>query len=184
MERELVRLSKFISLVLRHHPERIGIELDKTGWVAVEELLSALAEHGRPTSRREIERINRESKKQRFEFSEDGRLIRATYGHSIDVCPNYDPVRPPDRLYHGTVRRCLPGIRHRGLSPQERQYVHLSTDRNTALQVGARHGRAILLQVRAREMHEAGHEFYHADEGVWLTEHVPPDYLILPGSDA
>jgi putative RNA 2'-phosphotransferase len=173
--------SKFLSYVLRHGPESIGITLDGGGWVAIDALLAASARHGHVISREALGEIINASGKRRFEVR-DGR-IRAAQGHSVPVDLGLEPVPPPAVLYHGTVARFLPGILAQGLRPGKRLHVHLSADTGTAAVVGARRGRPVILQVNAAAMHEAGHEFFRAANGVWLTANVPPGF-IQPLTDA
>jgi putative RNA 2'-phosphotransferase len=177
MDRSLVSLSKFVSLILRHEPERIGLTLDPQGWAGVEELLAAAARHGTALTREKLERIVAENEKQRFAFSDDGQRIRARQGHSVDVDLKLSAQAPPDILYHGTAMRFLESIRATGLEARSRQHVHLSRDEATAIQVGQRHGKPIVLKVRAGQMHAVGHEFYLSENQVWLTARVPPQFL-------
>jgi uncharacterized protein (TIGR02452 family) len=174
------KTSKFLSLVLRHSPEQIGIQLDASGWVEVEELLSALTRHGAPISRADLEEVVATNEKKRFAFSEDGLRIRASQGHSVEVALGYIPQSPPERLFHGTATRFLPSIRAEGLIKGERHHVHLSADADTAHKVGQRHGRPATLTVQAHAMKDAGHAFFLSENGVWLTEHVPVKYLEFP----
>lgn len=172
-----VRISKFLSLILRHRPERAGLTLGPGGWVPVVELLEGLRRAGRPIDRRTLEAVVARNDKQRFAFSADGRMIRANQGHSVPVDLELAPVEPPALLYHGTAVRVVPAIRREGLRRQQRHHVHLSPDAATARKVGARHGKPIVLVVAAGRMHAQGHEFFRSANGVWLTEHVPPAYL-------
>lgn len=172
-----VRASKFLSLVLRHRPELIGLALDASGWVGVEALLAALARHGRPLDRAALEALVASSDKQRFALSADGTRIRANQGHSVQVELGLAPQPPPARLYHGTVAAALPSIRQHGLEKRARHHVHLSADRQTAMKVGGRRGAPVILVVRAAEMAAASHVFYCSENGVWLTDSVPPAYL-------
>jgi len=181
MSSDLVRLSKFLSLVLRHEPQRIGITLDANGWVAVDDLLAAAARAGTPISREQLDRVVAENDKKRFAFSPDGARIRASQGHSVEVDLGLPPVVPPERLFHGTATRFLDAIRAEGLRSQSRQHVHLSPDEETATKVGQRHGKPVILVVLAGAMHSDGHLFYRSDNGVWLTETVPVGYLEFPG---
>jgi putative RNA 2'-phosphotransferase len=169
--------SRFLSLVLRHQPEELGIELDDAGWVDVDVLLTALAAHGRKTSRQELERIVATNNKQRFAFSDDGARIRASQGHSVDVELGYVASQPPAILYHGTVARFLESIRHQGLDKRSRHHVHLSATIETAINVGGRRGPPVILEVAAARMAIAGHAFFVSENGVWLTESVPPEFL-------
>lgn len=177
MSKHRVALSKLLSFVLRHDPASIGLSLDREGWANVELLLEALARSGHPVDRAELEALVRDSDKQRFAFSPDGALIRANQGHSVDVELGYTPLAPPAVLYHGTVARFLPSIREHGLRKGERHHVHLSATRELAEAVGARRGRPVVLEVDAARMEEQGHEFFRSENGVWLTSHVPPEFL-------
>jgi putative RNA 2'-phosphotransferase len=176
-------LSKLLSLILRHQPERFGVRLNEAGWANVAELLRALSSHGRAISRDDLERVVRDSDKQRFALGADGTMIRARQGHSVDVALGYVAQPPPARLYHGTASRFLPSIFEQGLRKGERHHVHLSAAPEPALVVGARHGQAILLTVDASAMADAGYEFFRSDNGVWLTAHVPPRYLRVDATD-
>lgn len=177
MSEQNVRESKFLSLVLRHEPARAGIVLDAAGWVEVDALLRGCAAAGVRISRDELERLVAESDKQRFAFSEDRLRIRANQGHSVEVELQLAPQVPPAVLYHGTADRFLEAIRATGLEKRARHHVHLSAERATAIGVGGRHGRPVVLVIAAVEMHSAGHEFFRSANGVWLTEHVPAKYL-------
>lgn len=175
--RERVEKSRFLSRALRHRPERIGIVLDAAGWVAVDELCAACARHGVAIDRDELFRIVQESDKQRFALSPDGRRIRAQQGHSVDVELGYEPLPPPELLFHGTIGKLLPAISELGLLRGRRHHVHLSADRETASRVGGRRGKPVILTVQAGRMHTDGFVFLKSGNGVWLTEHVPPAYL-------
>ncbi|MCP5551015.1 MAG: RNA 2'-phosphotransferase [Akkermansiaceae bacterium] len=174
------KFSKFLSLVLRHQPEVIGLPLDEEGWAEVSVLLNLLSRHGRATAIDQLRRVVAESDKQRFRFSEDGRFIRANQGHSIRVELNLAPRRPPEILFHGTATRFLDAILAEGLNPGTRQQVHLSRERDTAFAVGRRHGKPVVLTVSAGRMEADGFVFFLSDNGVWLTDRVPPIYLSLP----
>lgn len=174
------KISKFLSYVLRHDPDSIGITLDSSGWVAVETLLAQCAAHDRAVARAELDEVVRTSEKQRFAFSADGERIRASQGHSIEVDLAYMPTDPPAALVHGTVESALDAVRERGLAKMSRHHVHLSADEATAMAVGGRRGKAVLLRVDARGMHEAGHAFFLSANGVWLTDHVPPHFITFP----
>lgn len=167
--------SRFLAYVLRHNPAAIGVDLDENGWVDIDVLLEASARHGRRIDPGMLHRILTGQGKRRFE-TRDGK-IRAAQGHSVAVDLGLDPRRPPDLLYHGTVERFLAGIRAEGLTPGSRTHVHLSADRETAAAVGARRGDPVILAIDALAMHEHGHTFYRASNGVWLTDHVPPEWI-------
>jgi putative RNA 2'-phosphotransferase len=170
-------LSKFLSLVLRHEPAAIGLTLDQSGWVSVEELLRALATHGKPLTRAELESLVATSDKRRFALNADRSMIRANQGHSVQVDLALPPTVPPDVLFHGTVERNLPSIRACGLVKGKRQHVHLSATRELAVIVGKRRGAPYVLEVDARGMVAAGLVFYRSENGVWLTDHVPARFL-------
>ena len=173
------KLSRLLSYVLRHEPGNFGLELDGGGWVAVDALLTALQKSGHEVTPDDLKEVVRLSKKQRFAFSDDGLQIRANQGHSVDVDLALDPLEPPALLFHGTVKKSLPGIREAGLLRGQRHHVHLSPDIPTATAVGARRGRPIILTVRAAEMHAEGHEFFRSVNGVWLTEAVPARFILF-----
>ncbi|MEX8193458.1 RNA 2'-phosphotransferase [Comamonas guangdongensis] len=169
--------SKFLSLVLRHSPQTIGLKLDGAGWVQTQELLVCLARAGRSMSLEELQAVVADNNKQRFAFSEDGTRIRANQGHSIPVELELTSRRPPAELYHGTATRFLDAIFREGLKRQSRHHVHLSASTETAGAVGRRHGKLALLRVDAARMAVDGHVFYCSDNGVWLTDAVPVAYL-------
>jgi putative RNA 2'-phosphotransferase len=177
-----VRVSKFLSLVLRHDPRRIGIRLDDAGWTGVSELLAACAAHGVSITRAELTALVAASDKQRFALSADGQRIRANQGHSVEVDLQLVAVAPPATLYHGTVASAISSIRKGGLVRGERHHVHLSADVETASRVGARRGKPVILTVRAADMAAAGHVFYRSANGVWLVEHVPAEFIAFDTS--
>lgn len=170
-------ISKFLSYVLRHAPETIGLRLDANGWADVSELLTKAKKAGKRFDLDTLRVVVAENDKQRFTLSEDGRRIRAAQGHSVAVDLALAPVAPPALLYHGTASRNLDAIFAEGLKPGRRQQVHLSLDPETARKVGERHGKATVLTVDSNRMHGDGYTFVRADNGVWLTDHVPPAYL-------
>lgn len=174
----VTRMSRFLSLILRHRPEVAGIELDREGWADVAELLDGMARAGRSISLEQLVQVVERNDKGRFAFNEDRSRIRAVQGHSRRVDLGYAPVAPPERLYHGTVERFLAAIRKQGLKRGQRHHVHLSPDRETAEKVGARRGRPVILTIDSRRMAEDRHVFYLADNGVWLTDRVPPEYIV------
>ncbi len=180
MEGRLVRMSKFLSYVLRHHPEAEGLTMDDHGWVGVEELLSAPGAKQRGITRDLLSQVVAENDKQRFEFDEARQKVRAQQGHSRAVEMDWAVAIPPEYLYHGTAEQAVSRIREEGLLKQSRQHVHLCLDHGTAMKVGARHGRPVVLAIRAREMHATGHKFYVSGNGIWLTENVPPQFIDFP----
>lgn len=180
---DLTALSRFMSYALRHAPEAAGFELDGEGWAEVSELVRGAQAAGHPLTDALLREIVRTSDKQRFRLSDDGRRIRASQGHSVAVDLHLSPVVPPETLFHGTATRFLPSIQAEGLKPGSRQHVHLSDTEETATAVGRRHGRAVVLRVAAGAMHRDGFAFYRSENGVWLTEHVPPRFLDAPMPD-
>lgn len=177
---QTTHISKFFSLVLRHKPEAIGLTLDAEGWADIAQLLQAAAKQGKHISRELLQEVVDTNDKKRFAISEDGLKIRAVQGHStkaVDI--SYEPKEPPELLFHGTATRFLQSIKKQGLIHGSRQYVHLSDNEQTAVAVGQRHGLPVVLKVQARLMHEQGIAFYQADNGVWLTDAVPTQFLIF-----
>ena len=172
-----VKVSKRLSFVLRHDPGSIGIRLDQSGWTSVRDLLSALKKDGLAVDEETLRRIVATNEKKRFTLSEDGRMIRAAQGHSVEVDLGLSPSVPPAVLYHGTAARNLNSIFEKGILSGSRRQVHLSCDIDTAISVGARHGRPVVLEVDTGMMAQRSHLFYKADNGVWLTDFVPPDVL-------
>ena len=180
-ERRLERLSKFISMILRHKPEAIGITLDEHGWADVDELIKGINETGEEIefSKDTLETIVKTDKKQRYSFSQDKTLIRANQGHSIPVDVELEKKEPPKVLYHGTGVKSVKAIQEQGLLPMERLYVHLSIDVKTATNVGKRHDTPVIFQVNAEQMQKDGYDFFQSVNGVWLTKEVPAKYLEL-----
>ena len=179
-EKETIRTSKFLSLVLRHEPERVGLKLGEAGWVGTDELLRAVNANGVVLTLDQLKHVVATSDKKRFAFSEDGQRIRASQGHSVEVDLQYPPQTPPEILYHGTATRFLDGIRQYGLQRMGRHDVHLSAETNVTRQVGGRHGKPALLIIRAGDMHRAGFVFRCSANGVWLVDHVPPQFIEFP----
>lgn len=171
------KLSVFISLILRHKPETIGITLDENGWADVSALIKGINASGRRIDMPLLEEIVRTDNKQRYSFNEDKTLIRANQGHSINVDVELKECEPPEQLFHGTGERFAAAIRKEGLKPMSRLYVHLSKDRETAEKVGARHGKPHIFFVHSGKMFRQGFKFYLSENGVWLTESVPPEFL-------
>jgi putative RNA 2'-phosphotransferase len=171
------RISKRLSLHLRHEPETLGLTLEPGGWVNVDDLIKGFSKTHFNITREQLETIVRENDKQRFSFDETGKKIRANQGHSTEVDLQLEPQTPPDILYHGTAQNVLEAILREGLKRMARHHVHLSTDKEMMLKVGGRHGKPILLKVKAKEMQGAGHKFYLSANGVWLTDEVPAEFL-------
>ena len=176
MDKKEKALSKFISLILRHKPETIGIKLDEHGWADVQELIDGIGKTHR-FSMDMLEKIVAEDDKQRYSFNEDKTLIRANQGHSINVDVELKKTIPPEILWHGTGEKYVESILGKGLIPKSRLYVHLSKDYDTAVKVGSRHGKPVVFKVYAGRMAEEGYEFFMSENGVWLSKHVPKEYL-------
>ena len=178
MSKNHTDISKFLSYVLRHQPEAVGLSLDKAGWAVITDLILCAKQEGYTLDPDIIQAIVASSDKKRFTISEDGLHIRAAQGHStqqVDIA--YQEKIPPAILYHGTATRFISAIREQGLLPMSRQYVHLSPDEITAIQVGQRHGKPVVLKIKALTMYEQGFYFFQADNGVWLTELVPYQFI-------
>lgn len=172
----LKRTSCFLSLILRHKPETIGISLDEHGWANVAELIEGISKT-REFNMDILEEIVRTDEKERYSFNEDKTLIRANQGHSIPVDVELEEVEPPEELWHGTGEKYVASIDEIGLIRKSRLYVHLSKDKETALKVGSRHGRPVLYTVKTKEMYQDGYTFFLSKNGVWLTKEVPVKYL-------
>jgi len=173
---DLNSTSKFISLILRHKPEAVGITLDEHGWANVEELIAGI-KRTRAFDMEMLEEIVRTDNKQRYSFNEDRTLIRANQGHSVPVDVELPVAAPPEYLYHGTGQKYVESIDKTGLIPKSRLYVHLSGDQETAVKVGSRHGKPVVYRVSSGRMQKDGHVFYRSVNGVWLVKAVPAEYL-------
>lgn len=171
-DKERNKKSKFLSLVLRHKPEEIGLVLDGEGWAVTDELLAKA-----DISLEELKEIVTTNEKQRFAFSNDQSKIRASQGHSVSVDLALQPALPPEILYHGTADRNIPSILEKGLVKGSRNHVHLSANIETAITVGRRYGKPVVLEIRARQMAAEGHEFFISENGVWLTDSVPAGFI-------
>lgn len=177
---DLTRISRYISLLLRHQPEAGRLTVDIHGWCETKELVRAVCEKfGGDFDMATLEKIVAEDEKQRYSFSRDKSKIRANQGHSINVQVELEKLAPPEVLYHGTSSKALDAIFKEGLKPMSRLYVHLSADRDTAVKVGKRHGNPVVLRVSAGEMAGEGFEFFRSANGVWLVKAVPPKYLAI-----
>jgi len=179
MKDPLIKTSKFLSFVLRHQPQSIGLQLDEQGWVSLETLVDAARKHGKSLNQEQIRDIVARNDKQRFALSKDGSQIRANQGHSIAIDLGLKASEPPETLFHGTAKRFLPSILQTGLKPSGRHHVHLSADYDTAWKVGARHGSPVVLHIEAKLMHADGALFYRSDNGVWLTDNVHIKHLSM-----
>lgn len=178
-EKDTKHISKFLSLILRHQPQLIGIELDAQGWVNVDELLKQVNAHGHSLDTELLNHVVETNSKKRFAFDESGLKIRASQGHSVEVELGYQAQVPPEILYHGTGKKSVTAIQQSGLEKRGRQHVHLSRDIETAKQVGGRHGKPAVFNVLAGEMHQKGYVFYLSENKVWLTDAVPAEFLKL-----
>ena len=177
-EKEIKRISKFLSLLLRHQPETIGLSLDENGWADVEELINKSKKRRMYFSLSDLEIVVVENDKQRFSFNEDKSKIRANQGHSIkNINLEFEAIEPPENLYHGTVEKFLESIKANGLQKMSRQHVHLSEDLITATKVGSRRGKPIILVINSGLMFCEGYEFYKSKNGVWLTDQVPSKFI-------
>ncbi len=173
-----VKLSKYISYLLRHHPEAAGVTLDEHGWAVVDELIDGVSKT-HPITRDVLEEIVRTDAKQRYTISSDGTHIRANHGHSVKVDPEPEETGPPEFLYHGTAEKSVGSILEKGILPMERVYVHISSDIETAMEVGRRHGKPTVFRIKSVEMYKDGHPFFRSASGLWLAREVPPRYLEL-----
>jgi len=175
--KDLKTLSKFISLVLRHNPALIGIAMDSEGWVDVNELITKSKTQHQHFDFKLLEEVVVTSDKQRFAFNADKSKIRANQGHSINVDLQFQAIEPPQFLYHGTVSKFLDSIKADGLLKMSRTHVHLSKELETAIKVGSRRGKPVVLTINTAQMHLDGFKFYLSENKVWLTDAVPVKYI-------
>lgn len=177
-EQQKKKISKFLSYVLRHHPELIGLNLDENGWANVDELITkSKRESHQGLTFEELDEIVQTNEKKRFAFNEDKTRIRASQGHSIEINLALIPQQPPEFLYHGTAQSNIESILEKGIEKRSRQHVHLSQDKETATKVGMRHGKPVILTIKTQKMFEDGIEFYLSDNEVWLTDFVDAKYI-------
>ncbi|MBF0227181.1 MAG: RNA 2'-phosphotransferase [Desulfobacterales bacterium] len=173
-----VSISKFLSLVLRHNPKLIQLDMNENGWVSIEQLIeNAKKLKNIELSIEKIRDVVETNDKKRFSIDSEGKKIRANQGHSIKVDLELKSQTPPDILYHGTATRFIDSIKIDGLKPMLRQHIHLSTTFETALNVGKRHGKPIILEIKSKEMHEKGYKFYLSENKVWLVDRVPKEFI-------
>lgn len=170
-------INKFLSLILRHNPDRIGLELDENGWADVNELLHKAQKYQPKLDIKLLKEIVETNDKKRFAFNNEETKIRANQGHSVSVDLEYKPTQPPEFLYHGTVGKFIDAIQEKGLLKMNRHHVHLSEERETAIKVASRRGKPIILTIRSGEMHKKGIVFFQSDNKVWLTDIVLPEYI-------
>lgn len=179
MDKALVKKSKFLSLVLRHQPEKINLQLDASGWALIDELLIKAKQNGVQIDLLELTEIVENNDKQRFCLSDDGKKIRANQGHSIGVELNLQEQAPPEFLYHGSARKNLQSILQSGIHKGNRHHVHLSNNCESARQVGQRHGKPIVFKILAQEMYQQDFIFYRSPNGVWLVEYIPAEFIVM-----
>jgi len=177
MSKNEMIISKFLSLVLRHQPETIGIQLDKNGWTDVNELIEKTKNYGIKFNRETLNHIVATNSKKRFAFNDTLDKIRASQGHSVEIELGYTNQKPPEILFHGTAEKFVQSILDTGLEKRNRQHVHLSSDLETAIKVGQRHGKPFIFNVLAEQMYNDNFQFYISENGVWLTDNVPTKYL-------
>jgi putative RNA 2'-phosphotransferase len=177
-DKQITHISKFLSLVLRHQPETIGIRLDKNGWTDVTELIEKAGKCGIMFNRDILNHIVDTNSKKRFAFNDTFDKIRASQGHSVEIELGYTNQKPPQILFHGTGEKSVQSILQTGLEKRNRHHVHLCSDFETAIKVGQRHGKPFVFKVLAEQMHKDNFEFFISENGVWLTDNVPPKYLI------
>jgi len=177
-EQQNKQISKFLSYVLRHHPELINLNLDENGWANVDELITKSTNDSQCFTFEELDEIVQTNDKKRFIFNEDKTRIRANQGHSIDINLALIPQQPPEFLYHGTAQSNIESILEKGIEKRNRQHVHLSHDKETATKVGMRHGKPIILVINTKTMYEDGIEFYLSENDVWLTNFVDAKYIL------
>jgi putative RNA 2'-phosphotransferase len=180
-EKELKNHSKFLSLILRHRPEVISVRLDENGWTDVETLIAQANRNGKDWSMELLELIVKNNNKNRFTFNDDKTQIRANQGHSVKVDLGFEPKQPPRILFHGTAEKYVESIEKTGLIKKNRNHVHLSLDVDTAANVGQRHGKPVIFEIDAEAMSRDGYAFYLSQNGVWLTDAVPVQYMKRSG---
>lgn len=174
---DLIKLGRYISLILRHHPETIDLTLDEHGWADVNQLIDGVAKNNPGFTMDVLEEIVETNNKQRYSFNEDKTKIRANQGHSISVDVELEEKEPPEYLWHGTGEKYTASIDEQGLNSKNRLYVHLSKDIETAENVGRRHGKPVIYKVHTGQMFRDGYQFWISVNGVWLVKHVPLQYL-------
>lgn len=176
-DKQITHISKFLSLVLRHQPETIGIQLDQSGWTDITELIEKANNYGIKFDRETLNHIVTTNSKKRFAFNDTFDKIRASQGHSIEIELGYTTQKPPEILFHGTGEKSVQSILITGLEKRSRQHVHLSSDFETAVKVGQRHGKPFVFKVLAEQMYNDNFQFFISDNGVWQTDNVPTKYL-------
>jgi len=170
-------IGKLMSLALRHNPKVLNLELDANGWASVSDLIDGLNKKNIPMDLNRLTELVESNDKKRYRFNDDKSKICANQGHSIKIDLDLQATEPPFTLYHGTVQKFMQSIRNEGLQKQSRHHVHLSATEETAITVGSRRGKPVILKVNAKKMHAVGYPFFLSDNGVWLTDHVPPEFI-------
>ncbi len=185
VKKKLITTSKFLSLVLRHKPETIDMQLDPEGWLPIDQLIEGANKIGKLLTIELLHEVVATNEKRRFALSDDGLRIRASQGHSIaNVELNLVATEPPAILYHGTIANFLDSIRQQGLDKRSRNHVHLSDNRATAIKVGSRRGKPVILKIDSARMHAASNKFFLSANQVWLTDSVPTEFIEFPTSQA
>ncbi len=179
-EKQTKKISKFLSLILRHKPETVGVKLDENGWTDIEILLQKMNLAKTKIDRNLLDHVVSTNDKQRFAISECKQRIRASQGHSLKIDLNYSPISPPETLYHGAPENVIPLIRESGLKKMQRHHVHLNAAAKPCIHVAARYGKPVVVEIAAAKMNADGFEFFLSKNQVWLTEHVPPEYIKFP----
>lgn len=177
MNRRLIKISKFLSLILRHKPEIINLKINSEGWANIDELIKKTNDNGLSINYTDVKEIVEKNNKMRFKISNDEKNIRANQGHSININLNLKEKKPPNILYHGTTIKFIESIKENGLVKNKRHHVHLSTDKYSAINVGKRHGKPIVLEIDSKKMYQDGYLFYLSENLIWLTDKVLPKYL-------
>lgn len=178
-EKRKTKISKFLSLILRHQPEVVGLTLEENGWIEVKKLIKACADYGKPFTFAELKSVVETNDKKRFGFNENETKIRANQGHSLEVEIEFEKKTPPKILYHGTAEKNLGLIFAEGLKKMSRHHVHLSADIETARKVGMRYGKPVIFEVDTEAMILENFEFFVSENNVWLTDSIPPNYIKL-----
>ncbi len=184
-KKEEIKISKFLSLILRHKPQTVNLQLDKNGWADIKKLIQQVNINNKKLNLdfKKLEYVVENNDKQRFIFDDEKTKIRANQGHSIKIDLGYEQVEPPEYLYHGTAKKNIGSIMKKGLIKRQRHHVHLSSDTETAVKVGSRHGKPVVLKIQSKKMHHDGLRFYLSDNGVWLTDFIQPEYIEFPKGD-
>lgn len=177
MGKEKDSISVFLSLILRHTPEEIEINLDKNGWANVDILVEKFNEKFGKFTKDDLVKIVNEDDKKRYSFDKSLEKIRANQGHSICVDVELTEKIPPEKLYHGTATRFIDSIMREGLKSMSRQYVHMYDEIYLTREIGNRYGTLVILELDAKKMSNDGYKFLISENNVWLTKSVPSKYI-------